>query len=167
NLLRKKYYVKYFDISLLGYSDDPRSAFDSEIDAHEKISRNPHKNICKYYGCLESDPGYMDNKIVGIVLERYNITLKQAVEKNLLQDKDKIVHGLESAIKHLHSIDIVHGDINPNNIMVSNDGEPIVIDFDSSSTKSPKGGSEGWISEEYNKSRDDDYYSLRLIQEYM
>lgn len=36
-----------------------------------------------------------------------------------------------AAIKHLHSLGMVHNDINPANIMLDEDGTLILIDFDS------------------------------------
>jgi serine/threonine protein kinase len=38
---------------------------------------------------------------------------------------------LLAAIKHLHSLGIVHNDINPANVMVDHEGTLILIDFDS------------------------------------
>ena len=38
---------------------------------------------------------------------------------------------LLAAIKHLHSLGLVHNDINPANIMLDQEGTLILIDFDS------------------------------------
>jgi serine/threonine protein kinase len=39
--------------------------------------------------------------------------------------------GVLDGIQHLHSLDIVHNDINPANIMFDKDGTLVLIDFDS------------------------------------
>jgi serine/threonine protein kinase len=41
------------------------------------------------------------------------------------------LEGILAAIKHLHSLGLVHNDINPANIMLDEDGTLILIDFDS------------------------------------
>lgn len=41
------------------------------------------------------------------------------------------LEGILAAIKHLHSLGLVHNDINPANIMLDDDGTFILIDFDS------------------------------------
>ena len=43
-------------------------------------------------------------------------------------DYSRILAGLESGIWHLHSLGLVHNDINPRNIMLEA-GEAIIIDF--------------------------------------
>ena len=40
-----------------------------------------------------------------------------------------IAHQLLSATAYLHEIRITHRDINPSNIVLSQDGQPILIDF--------------------------------------
>ncbi|OQE28684.1 hypothetical protein PENSTE_c003G06034 [Penicillium steckii] len=41
------------------------------------------------------------------------------------------LEGLRAGILHLHSLGLVHNDINPSNIMFDEDGNFILIDFDS------------------------------------
>ncbi|KAG6019233.1 hypothetical protein E4U19_007387 [Claviceps sp. Clav32 group G5] len=45
-------------------------------------------------------------------------------------DKDLFLDGIERGIRHLHSLGIVHNDINPANIMLDELDRPIIIDFD-------------------------------------
>lgn len=52
----------------------------------------------------------------------------------------------KAGLNWLHSLGLVHDDINPKNIMLDDDGHAIIIDFDScasSGTKS-RGGTPGW-----------------------
>lgn len=39
--------------------------------------------------------------------------------------------GIRAGIQHLHSLGLIHNDINPANVMFDGDGIPVVIDFDS------------------------------------
>ena len=54
-----------------------------------------------------------------------------AHEYNTIQDKEAFMKSLGSAIHHLHSLDLAHNDLNPANILVAEDGTPILIDFGS------------------------------------
>jgi len=46
------------------------------------------------------------------------------------EDYNHILEGVESGIRHLHSLGFVHNDINPSNIMLYND-TAVIIDFGS------------------------------------
>ncbi|KAF8991076.1 kinase-like domain-containing protein [Cyathus striatus] len=106
-----------------------------EIDIMETISKSPHRNICVYYGYLR-DGDYVD----GIVLKKYPTTLDNLIKSISTEGiesetvpfiPDKIISGVRQGIDHIHSLELVHDDINPRNIMVDEDGEPIIIDFNS------------------------------------
>jgi serine/threonine protein kinase len=52
--------------------------------------------------------------------------------RELVDDNIKAsLNGILAGIKHLHSLGLVHNDINPGNVMFDEDGTPILIDFDS------------------------------------
>jgi serine/threonine protein kinase len=46
-------------------------------------------------------------------------------------NKEAIMAGMRSALEHLHSLGLAHNDFNVSNIMLSSDGQPILIDFGS------------------------------------
>lgn len=50
-----------------------------------------------------------------------------------LKDVKSFLEGIEKALKHLHSLGLVHNDINPANIMFASEDDetPIIIDFGS------------------------------------
>jgi len=41
--------------------------------------------------------------------------------------------GIEAGILQLHSLGIIHNDLNPSNVMITEDDTPVIIGFDSSS----------------------------------
>ncbi|KAL5333726.1 kinase-like protein [Aspergillus crustosus] len=119
---------------------DTWSAITREIEACEILRKNPHPNIVTYYGYNETR-----GRVSGLCFKRYKSTLLEAVNPGYLGKvaflqsthelvADSMVRGLDgilSAIKHLHSLGLVHNDINPANIMLDEDGTLILIDFDS------------------------------------
>ncbi|KAI1463760.1 uncharacterized protein F4812DRAFT_463320 [Daldinia caldariorum] len=46
-------------------------------------------------------------------------------------DIDRCMKGIESGVRHLHTLGFIHNDLSPHNIMMDGD-DPIIIDFDSS-----------------------------------
>lgn len=44
----------------------------------------------------------------------------------------RYLSGIEEAIRQLHALGLVHNDINPANVMITEDDRPVLIDFDSS-----------------------------------
>ncbi|EXF77631.1 hypothetical protein CFIO01_03970 [Colletotrichum fioriniae PJ7] len=124
----------------------------------EKVSKNPHPYIIKYYGCRTAR-----GRITSLVLKSYECTLTQFSRQPGFKDldKEKFLDGLESAVAYVHSLGLAHNDINPDNIMMGEDGMPVLIEFGSCA---PYGqnlqslGTDGWYEEVFftsEKSHDD------------
>lgn len=94
----------------------------------EQISQTQHPNIIRYLGCR-----VRRGRITAIFLERLEHTLMQYIYESGFAslDKSQFVEALESAVAYLHSLGLAHNDINPYNIMVREDGTPVLIDFGS------------------------------------
>lgn len=127
--------------SLLAYADaNLDKQITREVETCEILRKNPHPNIAIYYGCIESH-----GRVSGLCFKRYTSTLLEAVNPQYLgkvaflssgrelvrENMETRLEGVLAAIKHLHSLRIVHNDINPANIMLDEDGTLILIDFDS------------------------------------
>lgn len=103
----------------------------------ELLMRHPHPNIATYLGCHVSS-----GRITGLCFVQYSHTLMEEVNPGALmkrrlrstrqptKDYSGFLTGIESGIRHLHSLGLAHNDINPSNIMVDGDN-PIIIDFGS------------------------------------
>ncbi|KAG6151295.1 hypothetical protein E4U11_007932 [Claviceps purpurea] len=79
---------------------------------------------------------------------------------------------IELGIRHLHSLNIVHNDISPYNIMLDETDHPVIFDFDSwqqnGQELGTKKGSRGWSIEEEEYARfENDFYSLSKIREFL
>lgn len=98
----------------------------SEAAIMEQISRHPHPNIIRYHGVR-----IRQSRITGLVLDKHENTLLENSRRGVALDKETCLAALESAVAHLHSLGLAYKDINPENVMVSADGAPVFIDFDS------------------------------------
>lgn len=112
-----------------------------EIKACEVLKRHPHPNIAQYYGCK-----LFEGRVVGLCFKEYPHTLLDLVNPTGhdkirfiaregrcdTSEADHYVSGIEEGLKHMHSLGLVHNDINPGNIMVENN-TAIISDFDSTS----------------------------------
>ncbi|KAF6806266.1 serine/threonine-protein kinase [Colletotrichum plurivorum] len=109
----------------------------AEVQVCELLKQNPHPNIARYLGCQ-----VLDGRIVGICFAKYEKTLMEAVNPNGFMKRkfsttrqdvgnhSQQLDGIEDGIKHLHSLELVHNDLNPSNIMI--DGSRwVIIDFGS------------------------------------
>lgn len=130
--------------------------------------KQQHPNIIHYYGCH-----VRRGRITAIVLERLDQTLKQYASTPAYKhlDKAKFLTALESAVEYLHSLGLAHNDINPDNIMVKDDGIPVLINFGSCQ---PYGnrlqslGTEGWYEKMFFTSeKKHDTYSLGILREWL
>ncbi|KAF9893932.1 hypothetical protein FE257_008903 [Aspergillus nanangensis] len=129
--------------SLLGYINGHlEQQITREIETCEVLRKNPHPNIATYYGYQETH-----GRVSGLCFKRYMSSLLDAVNPQrcgkaafLSSPRDRVTYNMRSsleegilaAIKHLHSLGLVHNDINPANIMLDADGSTLIlIDFDS------------------------------------
>ncbi|KAF8991066.1 hypothetical protein BDQ17DRAFT_1371211 [Cyathus striatus] len=98
------------------------------IAIFENILKNPRQNVCTYYGCIR------DGDYVG------------GVTQTTPFNPQAILTGIRQGLDHIHSLGLVHDDINPRNIMIDDDGEPVIIDFNSCMLPGElsRGGTPGW-----------------------
>ncbi|KAI0107459.1 kinase-like domain-containing protein [Nemania sp. FL0031] len=134
-------YIKRPDLFSLTVDLSHPNPILQELVVCELIRRHPHPNIATYHGC-ESTNG----RVTGLVFERYAVTLLDKLNPGALNKSmfitssdravtnklaDRCMLGIEAGLRHLHALGLVHNDLNPNNIMISKDGRPVIIDFDS------------------------------------
>ncbi|KAJ5140270.1 hypothetical protein N7448_003678 [Penicillium atrosanguineum] len=98
----------------------------SEASVLEVLSHHPHPNLVRYHGCRVKR-GY----ITGLILDKHPHDLLSYVEiGNGKIDRVPFMAALESAIQHLHDLGFAHNDLTPSNILVTEKGMPILIDFE-------------------------------------
>lgn len=95
----------------------------NEAKVLEMLSQNPHPNIEAYLGCV-ADQG----RIVRIALKKYKATFESKLDN--VTTLHKYMDQIESAAAHLHSLGYAHMDISPQNIMIDDNGQAVLIDFD-------------------------------------
>jgi serine/threonine protein kinase len=82
-------------------------------------------------------------------------------------DRAFVQRDIEAGVEYMHKLGLVHGDLNPTNIMFDGDSA-VIIDFESCKKQGEKlgakGGTPGWdlADAEYAR-RENDLYSLSLI----
>lgn len=104
------------------------------------LRRHPYPNIAVYNGC-EIEEG----RITGLCFQKYTESLQRRLNPGHLgkgmfaassQHFDhewcsRIIKGVKDALYHLHTLGLVHNDLNPANIMLDTNESPILIDFGS------------------------------------
>ncbi|ELR03484.1 hypothetical protein VC83_00156 [Pseudogymnoascus destructans] len=133
------HYVKQPDLMSYGEGLNICDIVLTDIRACEILRKSPHPNVAQYHGCQVHN-----GRVTGLCFTRYAETLTQRVNPGHLskddfsrsgpRNPDRVEHyleGIESGIHHIHSVGLIHNDINPNNIMITEDDRPVIIDFDS------------------------------------
>ncbi|MBE3043324.1 protein kinase family protein [Candidatus Bathyarchaeota archaeon] len=143
-----------------------------EAETMEKISKHPHPYIVHYHGCR-----VRRGRITGLVLDRHPHTLADYLKNQVGSvDKEPFMRALTSAVDHLHSINFAHNDLHPGNILVNQQGMPVLIDFGSSREIGAKLGTslgtKGWIEveemEDYDTSETGhDMFALEKIRAWL
>ncbi|KAK4085695.1 uncharacterized protein Triagg1_685 [Trichoderma aggressivum f. europaeum] len=122
-----------------------REGLVEEAEAMEVLRSQPHPNIVGYHGC-HVRRGY----ITGLVLDRHPYDLNDFIKSGqTIQDEDLFMESLHAAVSHLHALGWAHNDLHPANVLVAEDGRPILIDFGScrriGEKLSTSRGTMGWI----------------------
>ncbi|KAK1248576.1 hypothetical protein MKX08_006796 [Trichoderma sp. CBMAI-0020] len=122
-----------------------RNGLGNEIEVMEVLRNQPHPNIVGHHGC-HVRRGY----ITRLVLDRHPHDLNSYLKSGqTVQNEEPSIESLQSAIDHLHTLGLAHNDLNPSNVLVAEDGSPILIDFDSArkigENLSTSRGTKGWI----------------------
>jgi serine/threonine protein kinase len=112
-----------------------------EAAINEMLKQHPRPNLAKYHGCLVTN-----DRITGLVFEKYDETLMSRVNprcsgkrlfdatKRPLKDVNSFIEGIKRGVEHLHSLGLVHNNINPASIMFpakDDDVTAVIIDFGS------------------------------------
>ncbi|KAJ1919621.1 hypothetical protein H4219_001870 [Mycoemilia scoparia] len=123
-----------------------------------------HPNIPKLYGYRELD-GY----ILGLYIDKYDITLEDLLESKVDFDRHKFFAKLCEIVKSIHKQGYVHADMHDLNIMVKKENldEPFLIDFDSAEKIGTETGRQRkYVFEFRDKvfNEDIDNYSLALLK---
>ena len=134
----------------------------TEVEACEVLRLHPHPNIARYLGCVMED-----GRIKGLCFPKYVTTLLQMLRDKTDFDRPHFLRGIEAGVEHMHKLGLIHGDLNPTNIMLDGD-RAVIIDFDSCKREGDRLGSKavtpGWeLGDTEYARRENDLYSLSLI----
>jgi serine/threonine protein kinase len=137
-----------------------------------------HENIIQVYDFINVEPSVFEehssSEVYGIVSEYHSgaETLDQYIKNHTLSNDQKIelFQNICAGVSAVHQQNVIHSDIKPENIIVTLDGTPKIIDFGSScyeSIPSQNSASIKWMSPSLLKgnkpTKADDIYSLTLV----
>ena len=119
---RREVALKLLGVGRFG-SDRGRARFEREV---ELAARLEHPNIARVYdsGLHQGVYYYAMELIDGSALDDY-------VQENDLQQRQvlQLMQTAAEAIQHAHQRGVIHRDLKPSNILVTEDGQPHVLDF--------------------------------------
>ena len=122
---------KTYDIVALNSSDTEqimKTAIAKFIGEVEKIKNIQHPNIVKVFDAFaEHNTYYYTMEYLP------NGSLEDLLSKDKISEQDavKYIKGVASGLAKMHSMNMVHLDIKPANIMLNNEEEAVIIDFGS------------------------------------
>ncbi|KAI9826767.1 MAG: hypothetical protein M1826_006562 [Phylliscum demangeonii] len=104
---------RLLDIAADGGTRHVKELLLHEASIYEILESSPHPNVGRYHGCL-----VRDGRITGLCLTKYEVTLHDEIARTKQPfDPVPILEGIQSGLKHLHDLSLVHNDINPHNVM--------------------------------------------------
>ncbi|MCH2174119.1 MAG: bifunctional serine/threonine-protein kinase/formylglycine-generating enzyme family protein [Lentisphaeria bacterium] len=111
-------------------TQDPQS-LQLFLEEANQISSLAHTNIIKMHDVHKHGEIYFQSMAL---LKGYNLRQRMEIQKQLkepfgIQEVNKIVTSLLTAINHAHEKGIIHRDIRPENIFLCEDGEVVLLNF--------------------------------------
>ncbi|KAH6993925.1 hypothetical protein EDB82DRAFT_556172 [Fusarium venenatum] len=122
----KEYYIKR--PSVLGHDGKHTLTAETvlqETKVGEVLMKNPHPNIAYYRGCE-----VVDGRIRGPFWDRCAMTLHDHLRAEKPLDVEHFLQGLEDGLRHRHNLGYCYNDINESNVLLDDDGNAVIIDFD-------------------------------------
>ena len=156
------------------YYDSPKDSTElsslllHEAEVCEILRASPHQNIAQYLGCIVKN-----DKITGLCFVKYGMNLFDRVtEDSRPFNTNLVLKGIQAGIRHLHSLGLIHCDINPANIVMGRGDTPVIVDFDSCQRNGEKlgfkRGTLDWTREDFGYARpENDKYGLSKIRDFL
>ncbi|KAJ5501026.1 hypothetical protein N7527_012147 [Penicillium freii] len=124
-------YIKIPNLSLYspGSKLDISALLLHEAEIYEILREHPHPTLGRSLGSVVSE----DGRITGLALVKYDSTMFERSFDPLSfgeEQANRCMEALEAGVQHLHSLGLAHNDLSPLNVMFSDEGEPVLIDFD-------------------------------------
>eukprot|EP00928_Gymnodinium_smaydae_P042368 TRINITY_DN2853_c0_g3_i1.p1 TRINITY_DN2853_c0_g3~~TRINITY_DN2853_c0_g3_i1.p1 ORF type:complete len:347 (+),score=52.63 TRINITY_DN2853_c0_g3_i1:44-1042(+) len=116
--------AEHVAVKLFHQSASANAACQSELRLLTTVQG--HRHIARLVDVVEPQGGPY-----ALVLELYARDLSKLVLKRRLREAKAvaIIRGVLSALEHVHSLDIIHRDVKPENVAIGGDGEARLIDF--------------------------------------
>ncbi|KAI0089940.1 hypothetical protein BDY19DRAFT_992886 [Irpex rosettiformis] len=141
-----------------------------EIEAYMKLFRSPHPNICPFYGCVRDD----SHRVSALALKHIPHRLPFVWGGTELPvSKLSILRGIRRGLDHLHSLGIVHNDINRTNISLDELFRPVIVDFGSARGEGEElgfggiGRTSGWCRKSEFSLKENDIFGLGLTAKWL
>ena len=111
-------------------------------------------------------------RITGIALDKHAINLQyRHKDFQYPLEIDACMHKIREGVKHIHSLGFAHNDVNPTDILLGSNDNPVMIDFRSCKRAGEElisGGTYGWIDEDYSTSaQSHDESALEMIDKWL
>lgn len=163
-----RFYVKMPDLSAFNSISTLIQPILQDLAAYENIRKHPYPNLAQYQGYVVSS-----GRVTGLCFTRYPQSLISMVNPGHYNKTEFIgsveirgrraraaqyLDSIEQGLRHLHALSFIHNDLNPSNIMITEEDTPIIIDFDSAtipgvSIKDAK-RTHGWFNRQVIVSRE-------------
>lgn len=102
----------------------------NEAEIYEILRKHPHPGLGRSLGCIVADDGL----ITGLALMKYDsmdLSYRASDPKSFGKEQRKrCIEALKDAVQHLHDLGLAHNDLNPMNVLFTDDGQPVLIDFE-------------------------------------
>lgn len=140
---------------------EAEASMTAEIEVCERLRQDPHPNLGQYQGCIVNT---RTGRVSAFSFDRLPMSLAARANPSGLSKVDfaangtrpdpttasRWIRGVRNGLSHLHSLGLVHNDVNPSNVMIDG-AEAILVDFDSCCEEGlelrqggKKGGTPGW-----------------------
>lgn len=118
-------------------NEKDREAIKRRINRESFVWGNlEHPNVLQFYGVCRRDKGY---NIYGLVAPYCTGHIMTYLLRQPRADRLELVLGIARGLHYLHAHQVVHGDMKPRNVLITQEGIPVISDFGTSRIVGYKG----------------------------
>jgi serine/threonine-protein kinase len=105
--------------------------FEAEIALLAQLSRERHAGIVQVFRSGRFEIPGTGREVPYVVMERVEGRPLDAFVRRLpgLGDRVRLMSRVCEAVQAIHGVGLIHGDLKPDNILVTSNGQPVLLDF--------------------------------------
>ncbi|KAJ3526089.1 hypothetical protein NM208_g11354 [Fusarium decemcellulare] len=136
-----------------------------EIHKYAKIKASDHSrdhlHMSRLFGIVAYPNGHTKGRLYELIETSGDGTLRSVIKPGIsMSSRQKWADQIRSAVAHLHKLDLVWGDVKPDNVLIDENDNAVIIDLEGGTTR-------GWVDYELGGTLQGDLQGLEKLMDFI